>query len=219
MILALPPRSLEYVDWEPFKKDQGVRKYLHSFGPAPAVKFFLAFDKPWWRHLASTRRILTDLPSRTTLEMEVRPDDSSLLLASYTDGTKVQYWEGLMADTVAKVNQGSQYNVSQAMIDHVLMNIAEAFGISVKDIPPPTGAMVQFWNSDEIGHAWYTIKAGFDWKDVRDRMSKPRTDYEVYSASTYGFDEDPWWVDGSLKVAEYTLQKHFNLKPYITSLL
>ena len=215
MILGISARSLEILNWEPVLHDKQVISDIQSHRGTPAVKAFLQFQRPWWRDLKDMRRVVTDLPTRQTLEMEVRPDGSALLLATYSSGENVEFWEGLMKrGTVIEGNVISHYNITDVMLETVITLIAESMGLEKDNIPSPIGAGVQIWNSDPVGYAWYTLLPGYDWRDVRDRMSKPHKDYEVYVVSTFGHWEHSKWADGTVEVAEYTLDKHFNIPHY-----
>ena len=214
-MLGIPARSLESLDWDPLHNDQQVISDLKSHRGVPATKVYLSFNRPWWRELKDIRWVVTDLPVRQSMEMQVRPDGSALLLATYCSGDNAEFWEGLTKQGfVIRGNIPNQYNVTDKLLDQLLTMIAESMGINKNDIPAPTGAAMHIWKSDPIGYAWYSLYPGHDWQAVRERMAKPRRDQEVYVVSTFGHWEHSKWGDGTIRVAEYALERYFGKKVF-----
>ena len=145
-------------------------------------------------------------------EYHVQPDNTSLLLF-YITGDQVEYWKWLLDGRHIFEQNAGQFNVTQKVVEFVLTDTAETMGISREDIPEPTIGAVHIWDSDPVGFAWYAIKPGFDYRDVRERMSKPDDDYEVYTA-TFGEYLSSEWMNGGVQTAEYILVKHFGLKSF-----
>ncbi len=94
VVLAMPRRSLELVEWDQFQKDAFLRVNLGSVLIQTAFKLFLAYPHAWWRALGlAARRSMTDMPIRQTFYFTA-PDDldtpgistaPALLMASYND--------------------------------------------------------------------------------------------------------------------------------------
>ena len=171
------------------------------------MKLFLTFNTPWWRDVG-IRNIITDLPTRHSFEMFVRPDNSSLFLAMYIIGEPTLYWKSLLSDKYTNENNIGSNKLNKRLVDHALMYISEAMGVSRSDIPEPTGGAVQVWEP-----AVYALLPGFDWRRVRDRMSRPDPFSHVY-INAYGMLRDSAWTNGAMRTAEYTLTRHFGLDPY-----
>ena len=146
------------------------------------------------------------------MEYLVKPDNTSLLLF-YITGDQVEYWKYLLDGRHIFEQNAGQFNVTQKVVEFVLTDTAETMGISREDIPEPTMGAVHIWESDPVGFAWYAVKPGFDYRDVRERMSKPDDDYEVYTA-TFGEANSTEWTNGAVQTADHTLVKHFGLTPF-----
>ena len=174
---------------------------------SPAVKLFLTFNTPWWRDVG-IRNIITDLPTKQSFEMFVRPDNTSLFLAMYIIGERTMYWKSLLPDKYTDENNIGSNKLNKRLVDHALRYISEAMGVSRSDIPEPTGGAVQVWEP-----AVYALLPGFDWRRVRERMSRPDPSSHVY-INAFGMPGDTDWTNGAIRTAEYTLNKYFGLDPY-----
>lgn len=101
VVLAMPRRSLELIDWEPWH-DRRVAHNLHSVEIQSAFKLALAYPSAWWRELGlEAGRSITDLPIRQCYYMPSEADfgdkanRSALMLATYNDINTVPFWRGL----------------------------------------------------------------------------------------------------------------------------
>ena len=67
VILAMPRRALELIDWAPFEGDDGLRRNLRSVPVQQAFKLVLGYAAPRWREFGlHAGRSTTDLPLRQT---------------------------------------------------------------------------------------------------------------------------------------------------------
>lgn len=227
VILAMPRRSLELIDWPDFETNDWLRTNLKSVAIQAAFKLLLGFERPWWRELdLYAGRSTTDLPLRQTYyfpsEKDFGPHDgnqSALLLATYNDMATVPFWRGLEhaarftgyktrftgdADPVPP----SETPVTGQMVDAALKQLRELHGKD--DIPAPYTAYYHDWSADPYGGGWHEWQTGFRFIDVIPKMLRPIPDDQVYICGE-AYSTDQGWVEGSLATAETMLQKHLGL--------
>ena len=128
-------------------------------------------------------------------------------------GDRAEYWQALLLGPDIFENHQRQFNVTQKLIDHAIMYLAESTGVSQTEIPAPFSGAIHMWESDPVGFGWYTIKPGFDWRELKERMSQPDDNHEVFT-STYGGPDDTEWMNAGLENADYVLNKHFGMAPF-----
>lgn len=109
VILALPKRSLELLDQRSFfLTDPTVRQLLGSVLDNPALRFFMAYERPWWTEAEEHHADGTTFPAptcgRSTTDLRVRQfyywhtasdGGESFVLGSYVNGQAERYWRGL----------------------------------------------------------------------------------------------------------------------------
>ena len=109
VILALPKRSLEMLDQRNFwLTDPTVQQLLNSVLNVPAMRFFIAYERPWWTEAESSVENGVDIPppscGRSTTDLRVRQfyywhsasdGGPSFVLGSYTNGQANFYWRDL----------------------------------------------------------------------------------------------------------------------------
>jgi monoamine oxidase len=109
VILALPKRSIEVLDQQNFLlTDPTVQQLLNSVLDVPAMRFFLAYERPWWTEAETHVVDGTDVPAptcgRSTTDLRVRQfyywhtasdGGLSFVLGSYTNGQANFYWREL----------------------------------------------------------------------------------------------------------------------------
>ncbi len=225
VILAMPRRSLELIDWADFKADDWLRRNLKSVAIQQAFKLLLGFEKPWWKKLGLfAGRSTTDLPLRQTYyfpsEDYYDPDGdntNALLLATYNDMSTVPFWRGLehaapfKGQATTKAGDApvpeSDLPVTQQMVDAAVKQLAELHGV---DVPAPYTALYHDWSADPYGGGWHEWQAGFKYIDVIPKMLQPVQGENVFICGE-AYSTDQGWVEGSLATAETMLQKHLGL--------
>ncbi len=228
VVLAMPRRSLELIDWRGFETNSWLRKNLKSVAIQTAFKLLLGFEKPWWRDLGLfAGRSTTDLPLRQTYyfpsEEDFAPKDgnkSALLLATYNDMATVPFWRGLEhaapftghktahtgdADPVPP----SETPVTRQMVEAAVKQLGELHGVA--DLPAPYTALYHDWSADPYGGGWHEWQAGYRFIDVIPKMLQPISDERIYVCGE-AYSTDQGWVEGSLATAETMLQTHLDLK-------
>lgn len=237
LVLAMPRRSLERLAERPLDRagpteffgKPGVAELLASVTGHALYKLALAYEQPWWRRLGLIAgESVTDLPLRQTYYFETEGEQpggdpnntNSLLVAAYTDGVSVDYWEGVRGSGppfdgrpnsfVAPncLGPGDRYKISALMVAEAHRQLGEVHGLT--DAPDPYAAAFHDWGDDPYGGGWHSWNIGVDAKAVMPRIVKPIADEEVYicgeSYSTY-----QGWVEGALQTAELMLTEHFGL--------
>lgn len=243
VILAMPKRSLERLVAHPLERAgpshffemPGVRSLLDSVEGHALYKFALAYPEPWWHAsgLASGDSV-TDLPLRQIYYFETEGEmhggnpknRNSLLVASYTDGISVNYWEGVRAsgprfigrpNDFAEASRAAEtdiYAVSALMVDEANRQLAEVHGLV--DIPRPYDAAFRDWGDDPYGGGWHSWNIDVDATATMPRVIRPVDSEDVFicgeAYSTY-----QGWVEGALQTAEMMLTSHFGLQPFVNA--
>jgi monoamine oxidase len=234
LVLAMPRRSLELL--APTGPVLGpdrpeVRRLIESVTPIPLFKICIAYPYPWWESVGVTQgRSQTDLPIRQCYYWATgRPQDGdpdnrkSVLLASYDDGSNVDFWNGFsnprhhsrfeaMHDEDTQVHPGSQewrdYTPTAAMVAEADRQLREMHGVRVS--PAPYAAAYVDWGVDPFGGGvnFWNIHARSS--EVIPRMINPVPKLPVYVCGE-AYSNGQGWVEGALETAELLLQGHFGL--------
>lgn len=232
VVLAMPRRSLELVDWAPLHAPGRVREDLRSVIIQAAFKLFLAYPYPWWRSLGVVAgRSITDMPVRQTFyfgtEGEQRGGDDenlgSLMMASYNDLSSVSFWKALeagdnfvpaqppvrgLAAADEDVVADAHWVPTQQMVEHAQEQIRTLHGVEY--VPDPIGARYHDWTRDPYGGGWHAWKAGYRYWEVMKRMRRPVDGEDVFVCGE-AYSNNQGWVEGALQVAERMLEEHFGL--------
>ncbi len=238
LVLAMPRRALERIATHPldragpseFFAKPGVAALLASVTGHALYKFALAYEQPWWHTLGlESGDSVTDLPLRQVYYFGTEGDEpggdprnrNSVLVAAYTDGISVDYWEGIRESgprfpgrpnpfAGAAVAMPDPYAVSAMMVAEAHRQLGAVHGLT--DTPMPYAAAFRDWGDDPYGGGWYSWNVGIDTRDIMPRVVKPVAEDAVYicgeSYSTY-----QGWVEGALQTAEMMLTGHFGLAP------
>ncbi len=229
VILAMPRRSLELINWSGFEdKDAWFRTNLSSVISQAAFKIFLGYPYPWWRELGLVAgRSITDMPIRQTYyfqtEGEVGPDpknQNSLMMVSYNDSAAVPFWKGLeggdpfegnpnpfVPNAAARV-QPHRFTITRQMVDAAQEQVREVHGL--KYVPEPYTGIYQDWTEDPYGGGWHGWKAGVEYWKVMPQMRQPIPNERVFICGE-AYSDVHGWVEGALRTAELMLEEHFGL--------
>jgi len=236
LVLAMPRRSLDRIAEHPldragpseFFTRPGVAELLATVTGQALYKFALGYPEPWWHRLGLTSGdSVTDLPLRQIYYFETEgqmpggdpKNTNSLLVAAYTDGISVDYWEGVRNSgppfegrpnpfVAGLAKMPDIYRISALMVAEAHRQLKEVHGVA--EAPEPYVAAFRDWGDDPYGGGWHSWNIGVDTAAVMPRVVKPVPDEEVYicgeSYSTY-----QGWVEGALQTAEMMLTAHFGL--------
>jgi monoamine oxidase len=234
LVLAMPRRSLELIEWGPLLVDDTrrtcVRKLIETVQPIPLFKLFACYEYPWWKAAnVEYGRSLTDLPIRQCYYWGVEPKDAntdgnSALLASYDDDLSVSFWAGLRArepgqpvwPAVSHLDASSwfTYSAPYAMVDEIHRQLMEMHGI--RYAPQPYAVAYRDWTEDPYGggiHLW-SIHAQ-SWKVIPEIVN-PIPGIPIYICGE-AYSREQGWVEGALQTAELMLTQHFGMRPYLES--
>jgi monoamine oxidase len=248
VVLALPRRAIEMLhpDSVLFISPRVVSD-IGTVLAQPAFKIFACYARPWWR---ATRgivagRTVTDLPVRQcyywVTGAERRGDvpwvtgapqppgsrgASSALMASYNDGTSVEFWKGLVRNTdryappaevcppgVAVPLATAGTIAPAALVNQLQRQLRELHGLSSVDDPrtadliAPYFAVCRDWTEDPFGGGWHFWKIGVDSERIRRRMQRPYPDLPLYICGE-AWCAQQGWVEGALESADEMLQRH-----------
>ena len=167
VILAIPRRALEDIDWTGLKADK-IRKYVtKSVKDVPAAKVFLVYDHPWWRRTKHKfTHAITDLPIRQSYDFGTsKTSTASVLLGAYMDMGDVKLWRELHRngeylnssdDALEPSNM-----VNAKVIDAVHTYLADLHDVPVASIPQPVSGTMSLWDEYPYGAAWHVWMPGF----------------------------------------------------------
>ncbi|MEE3622688.1 FAD-dependent oxidoreductase [Nitrospirillum sp. BR 11752] len=248
IILGLPRRSLELIDWEGWDQ-KGVKEMLSSVLIQDAFKLLLAYDYPWWRAMNLVAgRSITDLPVRQIYYFGTEEDQPggekgntrSLLMASYNDITTVPFWKGLehgppfVGRRPKNVTPLAKEEAAATGDDQRVVPLAECIATDAMvssahrqilevhglvDVDQPYSAIYHDWSGDPYGGGWHEWKAGFRYNLLMPKIRQPLAAEKVYICGE-AYSNNQGWVEGCLQTAEHVLRDKFHLPwpEYLTGL-
>lgn len=230
VILALPRRSIELIDWAPARDDKALAAAINAVIIQVAFKLFLGYEYPWWKSLGLTAgRSITDNPIRQVFYFGTEEDaiggepgnTNSLLMASYNDLRSLPFWKAFENDppflghdpatgNTPGPNVPRQTNpATTGMVDMAQMLVQEIHGM--RSLPKPYTAAFHDWSLDPFGGGWHAWKAGIDFRQTMPYLRKPLNDWPVHVCGE-AYSVQQGWVEGAYQTAELMLQEHFDLK-------
>ncbi|WP_008310937.1 flavin monoamine oxidase family protein [Leptolyngbya sp. PCC 6406] len=221
VILAMPRRSLELIDWDCWQQDDFLRENLSSVLIQGALKFFLAYDYAWWQELGLVAgRSITDLPIRQTYYFTTPkpqncssvPHQKALLMASYNDIESIPFWKGLENGESFPGPEGSCASV--LMVEEIQRQILELHNL--RETPKPYAAAYHDWSEDPIGAGWHSWKAGFKYNEIMPKMRHPVSSERVYICGE-AYSADQGWAEGALETAELLLKEDLQVPDHPTT--
>jgi len=228
VVLAMPRRSLELVNWEPFARDREVREMVGAVISQAAFKIFLAYPYPWWRVLGlQAGRSITDMPLRQTFYFQTECEQpagapgnyNSLMMVSYNDLGSVPFWKALeegdpFPGEPNRWNPGRQarpangFPITRQMVEAAQAQVREVHGLEF--VPRPYAAAYHDWSDDPYGAGWHAWKAGFKFWEIMPKIRQPVSGENVFvCGEAYSINQG--WVEGALQTAELMLEEHFGL--------
>jgi monoamine oxidase len=244
VILAMPRRSIEQLHPDSFLfASQQFQDDLQAILAQPALKIFAAYRKPWWTTARGVRegRSVTDLPVRQCYYWGTErnapggePENiNSILMASYNDGTSVQFWAGLARHPdryqpppyacppgVPIPDPVQNLSASARMVAELQDQLRELHGLSKVDDPrtaeiiPPYVTVYQDWTQEPFGGGWHFWKIGIDARRVMQRMRQPIRGVPLYICGE-AWSRQQGWVEGALETADEVLETILGLPRWL----
>ena len=220
VILAMPPKALNTLDWPPFKT-ANTNELINSVRNDKASKVFLLYRHPWWRNLPTDylKRTHTksDLPNRQTYDFGVSSSGKAVLLVSYTDGEDdVEYWRYLQNLGKCRSKVCDSTMVTDEVIKHAHMHLSKIYNISAYRIPQPLDGIMQHWDIFPFYSGWGYWKPGVNYMNAMEEILKPNKDQEVYILNGhYAARMYEGWGEGSLYSGDLMLQKYFGVQKFV----
>jgi len=229
VVLAMPRRSLELVNWEPFAHDREVRERIGSVISQAAFKIFLAYPYPWWRVLGlQAGRSITDMPLRQTFYFQTEGEqpggdpnnNNSLMMVSYNDLGSVPFWKALEEgdpftgepnpfNPSGAPRPANGFPITRQMVEAAHSQVREVHGLEF--VPKPYAAAYHDWSDDPYGAGWHAWKAGFKFWEIMPKMRQPVPGENVFvCGEAYSINQG--WVEGALQTAELMLEEHFDME-------
>ncbi|XP_067940887.1 achacin-like [Watersipora subatra] len=230
VILACSLRGLELMSWDsPQNRTTQLQALLGKVFRVPAFKVFLSYNTPWWEQeglFASS--VLTDrtITSVIAFGRKGKKEKYATLLATFTL-RHTDVFEGLNQPGYAKFtntcgNVPAELVPSQLLVDYVQSQLAIVFGMA--QVPAPVCAVAGDWSSGLIDCAHTRTKVGVDTYKLQWEALQPFRDTPLFIAG----DVFPvctktamysGWSEAALLSSERILTSHFELTPYVPSIL
>ncbi|HEX5726584.1 MAG TPA: NAD(P)/FAD-dependent oxidoreductase [Longimicrobiaceae bacterium] len=230
VVLAMPRRSLELVNWEPFARDPEVRAMVEAVISQAAFKIFLAYPYPWWRVLnLQAGRSITDMPLRQTFYFGTEGEqpggdpknNNSLMMVSYNDLGSVPFWKALEEGDPFPVgpnpfvprgegNPATGFEITRQMVEAAQAQVREVHGLDF--VPRPYAAAYHDWSDDPFGAGWHAWKAGYRFWEIMPKIRNPVPGEDVFVCGD-AYSMNQGWVEGALQTAERMLEDHFGMDP------
>lgn len=224
VILAMPKRAIQLLDCDSFIfSHQQLVDDLKRVSPAYASKVFLWYDDEWWTKLGLVYGpSRTDLPLRQCYYFGVETNPSNkkrkgLLMASYSDGVAVDFWEGFYPHSAFEIIQETFTDKEQYIREHLLpedMNKELAKQLSELHaivVPTPKTALFQNWNDDPYGAGWHLWNPHNQSWVIAPRIRLPIAGTNLYICGE-AYSDNQGWVEGALQTAEKMLEEYFSLE-------
>jgi hypothetical protein len=217
LILAVPRVALEAVAAaSPVLHGPEITDLLGATEAYAAHKFYLVYERPWWRDGGSTsRHDVSDLPLRKTyyLDSETAPSGTpALLLASYADGVQLDPWREL-ADLDSPGDESRPFGAPDRWQDfrapEALVQAAQAQLSALHDrpqVPEPIASMYQRWDLERQGGGWHYWRKGARYWEVKERIVQPVDDLPVFVCGE-AYSTSQAWVEGAFETAEAVLDR------------
>jgi monoamine oxidase len=249
LILAMPRRSLDLLS-PTCPKLQEIQSLIGSVTPRPLFKVFTTYSSPWWRVAGFTDatgkyiplesgRTVTDLPVRQTYYWPINDGSpaqsgTSMLLASYDDGSNIGFWDGLrpqrkktwsknlahpemedpyvgedLEETKDFEDDGlnqtwHQYKAPRKMVEEMTRQLKQIHDLDYT--PKVRTAAFRDWGEDPFGGGWNSWNIGVKSWEVRDKIVHPIDDCPLYICGE-AYSDAQGWVEGALQTAEIMLAK------------
>jgi monoamine oxidase len=249
LILAMPRRSLDLLA-PTCPKLQEIQPLIGSVTPRPLFKVFTTYASPWWRVAGFTDatgkfvplesgRTVTDLPVRQTYywpnsDGSPAKSGTSMLLASYDDGSNIGFWDGLRPQRKKTWNKGyshphledpfigedveaepnneddglnqtwKEYKAPRKMIEEMTRQLKQIHDLDYT--PKVRSAAFRDWGEDPFGGGWNSWNIGVKSWEVRDKIVHPIEDCPLYICGE-AYSDAQGWVEGALQTAEIMLAK------------
>ncbi len=240
LILSMPRRSLELLAPQS-RPLQEIPELIRSVTPRPLFKLFTTYANPWWRAAGYTDptgkfipvesgRTVTDLPVRQTYywprdDGKPATEGSSMLMASYDDGTNIGYWDGLRprrhqawqagqdvgipehpfrAESGPDNNPWFSYQAPEAMVAEVSRQLSLIHGLTYT--PRVRNAAFRDWGDDPFGGGWNSWNIGVQSQIVKHRIIQPIDGRPLYICGE-AYSDAQGWVEGALQTADLLLAK------------
>jgi hypothetical protein len=192
---------------------------IESVTGHPLFKLFLCYRYPWWAGTGvDLGRTVTDMPLRQVYYFhseEVGPSGynpelrDSLVMASYDDGSFVDFWSGICPTPHRQVRgkpghgRWQHFASPQGMIDRAQRQLKVVHQLEY--MPEPYAAGFIDWGQDPFGGGWHSWNIHVKAWEIRDRLRQPLPDWNVHICGE-AYSSHQAWVQGALLSAENVLQ-------------
>lgn len=224
VILALPKRAIELLDCHCFifASPQLVED-LQRVDQVHASKVFLWYDEEWWTKLGFlSGPSRTDLPLRQCYYFGTQSNSTGdklkgLLMASYSDGTSVDFWEGFFPHSAFDKHSETFTSNERFLKEHILPEkmlkelTSELSELHELKVPNPKTALFQNWNDDPFGGGWHMWNPNNQSWVVMPRIRHPINGVNLFICGE-AYSENQGWVEGALQTAEKMLEEYFELE-------
>lgn len=220
VILALPRRALELIEYDPalFDDPDEFQDNLDAVLSWAACKVFMTFEEPWWdKSLVERtddelvmRQSYTDLPMRQCFYYgPPKAPGPSMLLAAFTDDVATSFWSALAIDDTKHDNPAMRppdqlaTPCSKAMVAAVRRQLSAIHGLS--ETPEPIGALYVDWGRDPYGGGWHDWAPNRQSWKIIPKIRQPNAKLPLYICGE-AYSQRQGWVEGAINSAETVLR-------------
>ena len=225
VVLALPRRPLQLIDFSGTFESTVFYDDLDAVLSVDACKLVLEFAEQWWpsadkgseaNHPAVVGAAYTDLPmSQCYYSPGTIGEGPAILTATYADDVSASFWTALTDPTTPTLSNGRRTQASppnaasQAMVKSALSQLRLMHpGV---EIPAPVDATFFDWSVDPFGAAWHSWAPFRKSWEVMPRMRQPRPDLPIFVCGE-AFSQLQGWTEGAINSAELVLETHLGLE-------
>ncbi|XP_059140727.1 achacin-like isoform X2 [Physella acuta] len=213
VILAVPKFALKTIDWSPLR-DKRVEDAINAVREVPANKVFMTFSRPWWLQNAphATPVMFSDQAFSQAYDFG-RSNITGVytLMTSYSEDSKSSRL--LSLNTKGELLSGSAPGPNRVMTplaEHILTDLAKAYGMKRSEIPAPITSMSQFWVSYPFGCGFVIWKAGYRYDEVISTIQHPSLTDDVFVVGAdHAKGYHVGWVEGAFASVDRVFSLYF----------
>ncbi|XP_061185871.1 aplysianin-A-like [Saccostrea echinata] len=215
VILALPKIAIQRIQM-PNSNNPVFQSALNSVIDVQASRIFLIYDYPWWLNERFNFTFTqADLPYRQSFHWGISRTGKAVLLMSYADSDDAVFWSHLQrrGNVISKMNDDTR--VTDEVIRHAHIQMSKVYKINFKHIPAPVDAMMFVWDKYPYNGAWVSWKPGSRWYDIKNYLTAPFPQDNIFIVHGYWGAEHNGWGESSLDAADDVLT-YFGLPSYLS---
>ena len=221
VILAVPPKALQHIEWKPFDGHFVFRQSLNSVVEYPVMRVFFLYSKLWFNLNAipiEYQDVYTDMPIHH-FKYQGRYEHANKVyhafLVAEAEGDDLKYLQGLLDLTYFDCEHVYRCRDSKYLVQDITRQIVTLFQsrykISAEDMPDPEQVIINDWSKNSGTGSWYNWRKGVSWDNVGSNITKPEYREDVYFVGN-GFcaGQCQHNVDGIFQSVDHVIDNYLN---------